>query len=91
MLLDKLKDILPNDDNNYPKDFRIIINNLYDDVNPKEEVIKLIWDAYRYSKKAHEGQLRKSGEPYFTHCAAVGRILSEWKMDAWTISAGLML
>ena len=31
-----------------------------------------------------------SGEPYFTHCSAVGIILSQWKMDARTIAAGLM-
>ena len=90
MLLDKLKKILPNEDSNYPKDFQKIIQNLYSDTEPNEDIVKFIWEAYCYSKQAHEGQLRKSGKPYFTHCSAVGIILSEWKMDAWTISAGLM-
>ncbi len=33
--------------------------------------------AYNLAKKAHEGQLRKSGEPYFTHCVEVFNILKE--------------
>ena len=90
MLVDKLKKILPNDGTVYPKDFQTIIQNLYSDSDPNEEIIKFVWDAYQYSKNAHEGQLRRSGEPYFTHCSAVGIILSKWKMDARTISAGLM-
>ena len=90
MLLDKLKKILPNDGNGYPKDFQHIIQNLYPDSDPNEKIIKFIWDAYNYSTEAHKGQLRRSGEPYFTHCSAVGIILSQWKMDANTIAAGLM-
>ena len=34
--------------------------------------------------------MRRSGEPYFTHCSSVGVILSEWKMDSKTIAAGLL-
>ncbi len=90
MLLDKLKKILPNDGNGYPKDFQHIIQNLYPDSDPNEKIIKFIWGAYNYSTNAHKGQLRHSGEPYFTHCSAVGIILSQWKMDAITIAAGLM-
>jgi GTP pyrophosphokinase len=90
MLLEKLKKILPNFGNDYPKDFQKIIENLYKDSEPNENIIKFIWDAYIYSKDAHEGQLRRSGEPYFTHCSAVGIILSEWQMDSRTIAAGLM-
>ena len=90
MLLDKLKKILPINGNVYPKDFQTIVQNLYSDSDPNEEIIKFVWDAYQYSKNAHEGQLRRSGKPYFTHCSAVGIILSKWKMDARTISAGLM-
>jgi GTP pyrophosphokinase len=91
MLLDKLKKILPNNNgNDYPKDFQQIIKNLYPESVPDEEAITFIWEAYRFSKKAHEGQMRRSGEPYFTHCSSVGIILSEWKMDTRTIAAGLM-
>lgn len=46
--------------------------------------------AYEYSKKAHEGQKRYSGKPYFTHAAATAKILAEYGMDATTIAAGLL-
>jgi GTP pyrophosphokinase len=50
----------------------------------------LIQRAFYRAEKAHEGQNRKSGEPYFTHCLAVAAILAEMKMDAETIAAGLL-
>ncbi len=35
--------------------------------------------AYNFAQKSHEGQFRKSGEPYFTHCIEVFNILkNEW-------------
>ncbi len=40
--------------------------------------------------KAHEGQKRKSGDPYITHPLAVKKILEEWKMDEDTIIAGIL-
>jgi GTP pyrophosphokinase len=50
----------------------------------------LIERAYRKAEHWHDGQLRKSGEPYFTHCVAVARILAEMHMDAEAVAAGLM-
>ena len=90
MLLEKLKKILPNNGNEYPKEFRQIIKNIYLESDPDKEAVNFIWEAFRFSNNAHEGQKRRSGEPYFTHCASVGIILSEWKMDTRTIAAGLM-
>ena len=90
MLLDKLKNILPYVKDDYPNDFKEIINNLFSTSEPNEEVIKFIWYAYTFSQNVHKGQLRRSGKPYFTHCSSVGVILSEWKMDSKTIAAGLM-
>ncbi len=46
--------------------------------------------AYLKAERAHAGQFRKSGEPYFTHCVAVASILAEMKLDAETVAAGLM-
>ena len=57
-------------------------------LNPRE--IALIEKAYRRAEIAHEGQIRKSGEPYLTHCVEVARILAELHMDAETIAAGLL-
>lgn len=50
----------------------------------------LVSKAYAFSEKAHEGQKRFSGEPYFTHTAEVGFSLAEIGMDAPTIAAGLL-
>lgn len=50
----------------------------------------LVEKAYEFSKKAHEGQKRYSGEPYFVHPAATAKTLAEYGMDATTIAAGLL-
>ena len=52
---------------------------------------EIIDRAYHKAQKEHEGQFRKSGEPYFTHCEAVALILADMHMmDAETIAAALM-
>lgn len=57
---------------------------------PSPEDIAFVEKAYEFSKKAHEGQTRYSGEPYFIHPAATAKILAEYGMDATTIAAGLL-
>jgi len=49
-----------------------------------------LWHAFRYGKDAHEGQLRKSGEPYFTHALTVAGILADLRLDIDTLVAGLL-
>lgn len=56
----------------------------------KEKDKELITKACNFAKKAHEGQLRKSGEPYYNHVFATGVNLATLKMDAETIAAGIM-
>lgn len=51
---------------------------------------ELIGRACRFAETAHEGQLRKSGEPYYNHVFATGINLAMLKMDADTIAAGIM-
>ena len=46
--------------------------------------------AVAMAKKAHEGQFRKTGEPYIVHPLAVKKILEEWGMDEDTIIAGIL-
>lgn len=52
--------------------------------------IHLIEKAYRIAYKAHEGQLRKSGEPYIIHPVCVCIILAELELDKETIVAGML-
>jgi len=50
----------------------------------------MVEKAYSLAKNAHEGQLRKSGEPYIIHPVAVAAILAELEMDRETIAAGIL-
>lgn len=59
------------------------------ELNPKYD-IELIGRAYDVAAKMHEGQLRKSGEPYLIHPMAVVKILAELGMDEDTLVAGLL-
>ncbi len=52
--------------------------------------ITLIEKAYKQAAEAHEGQLRKSGEPYIIHPLCVSIILADLEMDKETIAAGLL-
>ena len=50
----------------------------------------LVEKAWKFAEKAHAGQVRKSGEPYFTHPCLVASILTELMIDPPTIAAGLL-
>jgi len=52
--------------------------------------IEQVWAAYRYAAKAHEGQTRKTGEPYITHPVAVACILAKLHLDLPTLLAALL-
>ncbi len=55
-----------------------------------EEELNTIKRAYEFAKLKHEGQFRKSGEPYIQHPLCVAQILTTIYADYETISAGLM-
>ncbi|MEE3360071.1 MAG: bifunctional (p)ppGpp synthetase/guanosine-3',5'-bis(diphosphate) 3'-pyrophosphohydrolase [Pseudomonadota bacterium] len=57
--------------------------------NPKTNEA-LIHAAYNYGREMHEGQFRRSGEPYFTHPVAVAAILTEQKLDDATLITALL-
>ena len=46
--------------------------------------------AYYYAEQAHEGQFRRSGDPYVTHPLAVAGILSEMHMDHQSLMAAML-
>ncbi|MCX6756867.1 MAG: RelA/SpoT family protein [Candidatus Nomurabacteria bacterium] len=50
----------------------------------------LIMKACEFAEKAHTGQLRNSGEPYYNHVFATGVNLAVLKMDADTVAAGIL-
>jgi len=52
--------------------------------------IETLESAIDVASKAHEGQKRKSGEPYIIHPLAVARILVEWEMDIDSVIAGVL-
>ena len=57
--------------------------------NPKTDEA-LIKQAYAYGAEMHDGQTRKSGEPYFSHPVAVAAILTEQRLDDATIITALL-
>src|SRR5450432_3599186 len=52
--------------------------------------VALVERAFAFSEHAHQGQFRKSGEPYITHPLAVASILSQWRIDAQGLAAALL-
>ena len=59
------------------------------EINPKYDD-SVIVRAYEIARSLHEGQYRKSGEPYIIHPVAVAKILANFGMDNETIIAGLL-
>jgi guanosine-3',5'-bis(diphosphate) 3'-pyrophosphohydrolase len=56
----------------------------------KPHDIAQVWDAYRFAFKAHDGVVRKTGEPYITHPVSVACILADLHLDVPTILAALL-
>ncbi len=57
--------------------------------NPQADEDKL-WFCFRFASSAHEGQLRKSGEPFFTHALIVTNILADLRLDVDTLIASMV-
>ena len=54
------------------------------------EKLAVIERAYEFASKAHEGQIRKSGEPYIEHPLHVAMILVNLQLDASSLAAALL-
>jgi len=56
---------------------------------PDEQITQVL-RAYEFGASAHDGQTRKSGEPYITHPVAVAQELAEMHLDAHAITAAIL-
>ncbi|MFP4132129.1 MAG: bifunctional GTP diphosphokinase/guanosine-3',5'-bis pyrophosphate 3'-pyrophosphohydrolase [Thiohalospira sp.] len=54
------------------------------------EQVAEVYRAYLFGAEAHEGQQRKSGEPYIYHPLAVAQILAELRLDHESLVAGVL-
>ena len=90
MVIENIKSIIGYSSNSLPKDFSKLLDSLKSHQNYNQSVLDLVYDAYNFGKKAHHGQKRKSGEPYFNHCVAVATILADWGMDQNMVIGGLL-
>ena len=68
--------------------FDILFENASTYLN--DEDCKAIEEAYLFAKGAHEGQFRKSGEPFIMHPVEVAIILSDLRMDSDTLRAAVL-
>ena len=57
--------------------------------NPEAD-FDLLKYAYKFGEECHQGQKRKSGAPYFSHCIGTAKILIDLKLDLYTICAAIL-
>jgi len=55
-----------------------------------QEKIAVVEEAYHFAASAHQGQVRKSGEPYLEHPLQTALILAELQLDASSLAAALL-
>ena len=71
-----------------PNDVRDLVDT-YRHKHPKADTA-LLTRAYHVAAEAHEGQVRRSGDPYIVHPLAVATILAELGLDDITLAAALL-
>jgi GTP pyrophosphokinase len=71
-----------------PPDVRELVD-AYRARHPKADAA-LLTRAYQVAAEAHEGQVRRSGDPYIVHPLAVATILAELGLDDVTLAAALL-
>ena len=69
-------------------DFEKLIDYVKDNFSDKDR--EMLQKAFELAYNAHEGQKRRSGEPYIIHPLAVAKILAEMGMDAESVCAALL-
>jgi RelA/SpoT family (p)ppGpp synthetase len=55
-----------------------------------EEQVESVMHAYEFGAAAHDGQKRKSGEPYISHPVAVAQELADMHLDSQAITAAIL-
>ena len=71
-------------------------DRMYEELEKKIEAsghgmsLERIRSAYEMARTAHEGQLRKDGSPYVTHCVAAADITVDMGLDEDSIIAALL-
>ena len=90
MIIESLKNILPFSNSKIDSNFKKILKKFPEQYILREDDIELLFKAYNLGLTAHNGQKRKSGEEYFTHCISVSKQLIDWNMDLPTVIAGLL-
>tara|TARA_B100001248_G_scaffold261746_1_gene254002 strand:+ start:9334 stop:11514 length:2181 start_codon:yes stop_codon:yes gene_type:complete len=71
-----------------PTDVEELLERIQD-LSPNIDT-KEVRRAFEFSKKAHEGQFRRSGEPYITHPLGVASIINDLGLDQASIITGLL-
>ncbi len=71
---------------------QLTIGNLSDKLDGylKPEQVRAVRRAYYYAEQAHDGQMRRSGQPYVTHPLAVANVLADMHMDSQSLIAALL-
>jgi len=69
-------------------DTDLLVEELSSYLKPKD--VKHVREAIEFSRVAHQGQMRHSGDPYISHPIAVARILTPLHIDAQAIIAALL-
>lgn len=73
---------------NFEEEYKTLENTIKSYHNKLDS--NLLYRAFKFGEKAHQGQSRNSGEPYYSHCIAVAKNLADKKMDLDTIITALL-
>ena len=71
-------------------DFKDLLNEFQKKSPKSEKEIEFIKRAFDFSKVAHTGQKRESGEPYLAHSFETALKVAQWQLDYQTIAAALL-
>ncbi len=71
-------------------DLKDLLNEFQKKSSKPEKEIEFIKHAFEFSKAAHTGQKRESGESYFNHSFETALKVAQWQLDYQTIAAALL-